>query len=117
LFSFTIKNVSLHHLNLSDIIFDCPATITLKAVGSIDNYLPLFRTESKITIFFYKGPRFNDNERKLLDNFRDDWELVEEKSLAVKDAGDRLLVGLRNKDVLRGTFVKNQQHIKLTSLL
>jgi 16S rRNA (guanine527-N7)-methyltransferase len=114
---FGIKNINFSHSNLSEVNFDKKCVITLKAVGTLENYLPLINATEEIDVFFYKGPNFKDLEGHFLQKTKKSWEIIEEKSLAVAGASDRLLIGLRNKDVLHGTLKSKSKLKDLTSLI
>ena len=112
-----INNIKFSHSNLGEINFDKDAVITLKAVGTLENYLPLFQASANLSVFFYKGPSFQKDESESINNFSNNWERIEEKTLAVEGVGDRILIGLKNKNVLRGTLKKNNRNIDITSIL
>ena len=109
-----ISNAKLIHGNLGQINFNIPTVITFKAVGSVYQFLNLINVSSEIFVYFYKGPSFYIDEKKDFPKILENWEQIEEKSLAVKGAGDRILLGFRNKNVLRGTFksTEKKQNIK-----
>src|SRR5690606_16023738 len=50
-----LENVKLVHSRLEDFLFDRPAAITFKAVGTAKDYLPIInRTTNDISVFLYK---------------------------------------------------------------
>jgi 16S rRNA (guanine527-N7)-methyltransferase len=108
-----LKNVKLMHQRLEEIIFDRDVIITFKAVGKVSDLLPLLKTNKTLYVFFYKGPNFYELEdiEKLLDS----WELIEEVAYDVEGTDGRLLLGFKNKNVLRGT--KTAKNIKFSELL
>jgi len=112
-----VPNIKFNHSNLSEIYFNKDAVVTLKAVGTLDNYLPLFDTSASLSVFFYKGPSFSQDEHHSIKDFSSNWKSIEEKTLAVEGVGDRILIGLENKNVLRGTFKKNKKTIDIMSIL
>ena len=112
-----ISNIKFIHSNLAGINFSKDAVITLKAVGSLENYLPLFKTSGRLSVFFYKGPSFVNDESKSLERFSGEWKSIEEKTLAVEGVGDRILIGLENRNVLRGTLKNNSENIDIASIL
>lgn len=113
--SLGLKNASLRHQRVEFIDFDRDAVITFKAVGKVADFLPLLRTQKTLYVFFYKGPNFYELEDidELLEK---DWELIEEKSYEVPGTEGRILLGFKNRNVLRGTQV-SEKIIKFSSLL
>ncbi|AUO00136.1 hypothetical protein DOM21_00040 [Bacteriovorax stolpii] len=110
-----LKNAKLKHQRLETVDFDVDAMITFKAVGKVADYLPMIRTNKTVYVFFYKGPNFYELEdvEELLEK---DWEMIEEKSYDVPGTEGRILLGFKNRKVLRGTMTK-EKIIKLSSLL
>ncbi len=108
-----IKNAKLSHARFEEIIFDQPVVVTFKAVGKVEELLSMFTTTSELKVFFFKGPNFYELES--LDGILNDWELIEEVQYEVPGTEGRMLLGFKNKNVLRGT--KNPQKIKFSSLL
>jgi 16S rRNA (guanine527-N7)-methyltransferase len=108
-----LKNVKLMHYKVEEIEFDKDVVVTFKAVGKVSDFLPLFKTTKTLHVFFYKGPNFYDLED--IESVLDNWEVVEEISYDVPGTEGRLLLGFKNKKVLRGT--KTEKNIKFSSLL
>lgn len=110
-----LKNATLKHQRLETVDFDVDTMITFKAVGKVADYLPLIRTSKTVYVFFYKGPNFYELEdiEELLEK---DWELIEEKSYDVPGTEGRILLGFKNRKVLRGTMT-TEKIIKFSSLL
>ncbi|MFA6237205.1 MAG: RsmG family class I SAM-dependent methyltransferase [Bacteriovorax sp.] len=110
-----LKNAKLIHQRVELVDFDKDAVITFKAVGKVSDYLPLLRTNKTLYVFFYKGPNFYELEdiEELLEK---DWELIEEKSYDVPGTEGRLLLGFKNRKVLRGT-IQTEKIIKFSELL
>ncbi|MBY0415314.1 MAG: class I SAM-dependent methyltransferase [Bdellovibrionales bacterium] len=110
-----LKNAKLKHQRLQTVDFDVDAMITFKGVGKVSEYLPMLRTNKTLYVFFYKGPNFYE-----LEDFEDmieaNWELIEEKSFDVPGTEGRMLLGFKNRKVLRGTMV-TEKIIKFSSLL
>lgn len=75
----------------------------------------MIRTDKTVYVFFYKGPNFYELEdiEELLEK---NWELIEEKSYDVPGTEGRVLLGFKNRKVLRGTLV-TEKIIKFSSLL
>jgi 16S rRNA (guanine527-N7)-methyltransferase len=110
-----IKNAKLKHQRLETVDFDQDAVVTFKAVGKVSDFLPLFRTNKTLYIFFYKGPNFYELE-DVEEMLETDWELIEEKSYDVPGTEGRMLLGFKNRKVLRGTIQKDKI-VKFSSLL
>lgn len=108
-----LKNVKLMHQRFEEIIFDRDVVVTFKAVGKVSELLPLFKTSKNLYVFFYKGPNFYELED--IEEVLDNWELIEETSYDVAGTEGRLLLGFKNKNVLRGT--KTAKNIKFSELL
>ena len=106
-------NVNLMHHRYEEIIFDKEVVITFKAVGKVAELLPLIKTSKTAYVFFYKGPNFYELED--IEDVLDNWELIEEMSYDVDGTEGRLLLGFKNKNVLRGT--KTAKNIKFSELL
>jgi 16S rRNA (guanine527-N7)-methyltransferase len=111
-----LTNVKLKHMRLEEIDFDVDAVITLKAVGKVTDFLPLFRSSKTLHVFFYKGPNFYDLEE--IEPILKEWDVVEEISYDVPGTEGRVFLGFKNKKVLRGTMMPNAPKIiKFSSLL
>ncbi len=109
-----LKNVFLKHVRVEHVDFDQDVVITFKAVGEVSELLPLLRTNKNLYVFFYKGPNFYEKE-DIQDMLETNWELIEEKSYAVPGTEGRVLLGFKNKKVLRGTIV-TEKIIKFSQL-
>ena len=110
-----LKNVSLKHQRLETVDFDVDAMITFKGVGKVSDYLPLLRTSKTLYVFFYKGPNFYELE-DIEDMIESNWELIEEKSYDVEGTEGRLLLGFKNRKVLRGT-IQTEKIVKFSEFL
>lgn len=110
-----LTNATLKHQRLDFVDFDVDTVITFKAVGKVIDFLPMIRTDKTVYVFFYKGPNFYELEdiEELLEK---NWELIEEKSYDVPGTEGRVLLGFKNRKVLRGTLV-TEKIIKFSSLL
>lgn len=108
-----LKNVKLMHQRFEEVLFDRDVVVTFKAVGKVADLLPLFKTSKTLYVFFYKGPNFYELED--IEALMDDWEVIEEISYDVEGTEGRLLLGFKNKKVLRGT--KTAKNIKFSELL
>lgn len=110
-----LKNATLRHQRFEHILFDRDTVVTFKAVGKVSDLLPMFKTNNELYVFFYKGPNFYELE-DFEDLLEDDWEVIEEISYDVPGTEGRLLLGFKNKKVLRGTKT-TEKIIKFSSLL
>jgi 16S rRNA (guanine527-N7)-methyltransferase len=99
-----INNVRLVHSRLEDFLFDRPATVTFKAVGTVLDYLPIIqRTHSDMSVFFYKGPSFMELEGASLKKLEKDWKFLENQEITVPGTQQRFLVSFSALNVPRGT--------------
>ena len=108
-----LKNVKLIHQRFEEVIFDKDVVVTVKAVGKVADLLPLFKSNKNLYVFFYKGPNFYELED--IEEVLETWELIEELSYDVDGTEGRVLLGFKNKNVLRGT--KTAKNIKFSELL
>jgi 16S rRNA (guanine527-N7)-methyltransferase len=108
-----LQNVKLMHQRFEEVIFDKDVVVTFKAVGKVSDLLPLFKSNKNIYVFFYKGPNFYELED--IEEVLENWELIEEISYDVEGTEGRVLLGFKNKIVLRGT--KTAKNIKFSELL
>lgn len=110
-----LTNVKLVHSRLEDFLFDRPATITFKAVGTAKDYLPaIHRTTNDISVFLYKGPNFMELEGKDLPKLDKEWKLMENQEISVPGTQQRFLVSFQAQNVPRGT---SKSLVKLSELL
>ena len=109
-----LTNVKLVHSRLEDFLFDVPATITFKAVGTIGEYLPLINAQQKMHAFFYKGPSFMELEGDQVKKLQKNWKLVENEEIKVPGTQQRFLVSFYSNNVPRGTA---KSLVKLTDFL
>lgn len=98
-----IKNVKLVHSRLEDFLFDRPCTITFKAVGTVQDYLPIIHHTHSTSVFFYKGPNFLELEGPHLKKIEKDWKLMENQEIDVPGTQQRFLVSFISLNVPRGT--------------
>lgn len=110
-----LTNVFLKHQRLEMVDFDIDTVITFKGVGKVSDYLPLLRTSKTLYVFFYKGPNFYELE-DIEELIEKDWELIEEKAYDVPGTEGRVLLGFKNRKVLRGT-IQTEKIIKFSELL
>ncbi len=116
-----LTNVKTYHQRFENVYFDRDCTITFKAVSTIKNLIPLIITDKKINIIFYKGPNFYELED--LDWLGKEWEIVEETHVDIPGTEGRIMIALKNKNVLRGTEIasfrknKNKNLVTLSSFL
>lgn len=110
-----LTNVKLVHSRLEDFLFDRPATITFKAVGTAIDYLPAIQhTTSDISVFLYKGPNFLELEGASLKKIERDWKLLENQEIQVPGTQQRFLVSFEAQNVPRGT---SKTLVKLSDFL
>lgn len=99
-----LTNVKLVHSRLEDFLFDRPATVTFKAVGTVKDYLSIIqRTTNDIGVFFYKGPNFLELEENSLPKLANQWKLIENQKIEVPGTEQRYLVSFNGQNVPRGT--------------
>lgn len=98
-----LTNVTLVHSRLEDFLFDRPAAITFKAVGTVVDFLPKINsTHKNLSVFFYKGPNFLELEGKGLERLKD-WKMLENQPISVPETDERYLVSFSLQNVPRGT--------------
>jgi 16S rRNA (guanine527-N7)-methyltransferase len=99
-----LLNVKLIHSRLEDFLFDVPATITFKAVGTAKDYLPsIHHTTPEVSVFFYKGPSFLELEGGDLSRIEKSWKLLENQEISVPGTQRRFLISFESVNVPRGT--------------
>jgi 16S rRNA (guanine527-N7)-methyltransferase len=99
-----LTNVKLVHSRLEDFLFDRPATVTFKAVGTVKDYLSIIqRTSNDMSVFFYKGPNFLELEESSLVSLQNRWKLMENQKIEVPGTEQRYLVSFFAQNVPRGT--------------
>jgi 16S rRNA (guanine527-N7)-methyltransferase len=110
-----LNNVKLVHSRLEDFLFDRPATVTFKAVGTVQDYLPLIqRTHGNMAVFFYKGPSFMELEGASLPKLQKNWKFLENQLIDVPGTQQRFLVSFAAQNVPRGTA---KTLVKLSDIL
>lgn len=113
-----VKNVDFVHARIEDIIIDQDCVVTFKAVSTVEECLKLLSIapETKVSVYFYKGPNFFDKES--LDKVHLNWDIIEEKKVDLIGSEGRLLIGFKLKNVPRGTLKKNSRsEHKLSKIL
>lgn len=111
-----LNNTKFVHSRLENFFFDKECIVTLKAVGKVHDFLSKISTDKTITVFFYKGPNFYELESDQIKKAKKDWEIVEEMEIDVPGTERRILIGFKNKNVLRRTN-DIKQLVKLSSIL
>lgn len=107
-----LSNVTTFHKRSEDIYIDIPCLVTFKAVGKIDLCLSQLHCCDGVSVLFYKGPDFENEERELkLDK---SWS-VEEKKFFELPHGEKRTIVILKKNVPRGTM--NTGQIKTKSKL
>jgi len=98
-----LRNVKLVHSRLEDFLFDRACTITFKAVGTVQDYLPIIHHTHNVSVFFYKGPNFLELEGPHLNKIEKNWRLMENQEINVPGTQQRFLVSFISLNVPRGT--------------
>jgi 16S rRNA (guanine527-N7)-methyltransferase len=98
-----LKNVKLYHHRIEDVMLDRQCLVTLKAVGTLENFLPLINTTEKIMVSFYKGPGFIQQESQSLNKLEKAWVIESPVEVEVPGTEKRIMVSCKNKNVPRGT--------------
>lgn len=110
-----LQNVTLVHSRLEDVLFDIPSSVTLKAVGTVNDYLPKINIETQdIKVFFYKGPSFIELEGGELEKTEKTWSFLENQEIKVPGTQQRFLVSFGAKNVPHRTA---KSLVKLSELL
>ncbi|AYF46023.1 MULTISPECIES: 16S rRNA (guanine(527)-N(7))-methyltransferase RsmG [Halobacteriovorax] len=110
-----LDNVKTYHQRFEHVYFDRDCTITFKAVSTIENLLPKIITDKKVNVIFYKGPNFYELED--LDWLGGKWDIIEETLVDIPGTEGRMMIALRNKNVLRGTEINNFRKNKNKNLV
>ena len=98
-----ISNVKLVHSRLEDFEFDKKCVITFKAVGTIQDYLPIIHHTQGAKVFMYKGPNFLELEGAMIQKLSKSWVLKENLEIKVPGTQQRNLVAFFSQNVPRGT--------------
>ncbi|MCY4643640.1 MAG: class I SAM-dependent methyltransferase [Bacteriovoracales bacterium] len=101
-----IKNVSVFHHRIENILIDLPCLITFKALGSIEDCLGLLHPTKRCRAYFYKGPRLEEKEGAMGETVGG-WQRVEDVSYDVGGRARRLL-GFEREGVPCGTPLKTR---------
>ena len=113
---FNLKNVSLFHKRIEDILIDLEVVITFKAVGSVNKLLACINSTKAVYVCFYKGPNFSEKEGD--ESLIKGWKFVEEKEFEIPGTDGRVLLIYKNTSVPCGTSSKNKINlVKLSDLL
>lgn len=116
--SLGLKNVSLQHSRIENVIINRPVTITLKAVGKVFDFLSKINSNSKCQVFFYKGPNYYDFEAAQIKEAKKEWNIIEEKEIELQGVEKRYIIGFENKNVPCGTMnIRGNDLVKLSDLL
>jgi 16S rRNA (guanine527-N7)-methyltransferase len=101
--SFELTNVNLFHQRIENVLIDVKNVVLIvKAVGTCSKVLELIRTMKPVEVFFYKAKNFYEIEGEEIKKLKR-WQIIEECEINVPNTDKRLLIGFRNKNVLRGT--------------
>ena len=112
-----IHNVKLLHRRIENVIFDREVVCTLKAVGKVNDFLSKINSTKPISVFFYKGPGFYEQEADQLIEAKKKWEIIENKILDVPGTEKRLIIGYKSKKVPCGTTNITNELVKLSSII
>jgi 16S rRNA (guanine527-N7)-methyltransferase len=96
-----LKNVKTYHSRIEEIYLDEPVTISLKAVGKIQDFLEKINPGKEAWVFFYKGPNLQELE-KIPDNVRSFHKILIQK-YSLPSGQIRHLVVYKSKNVPRRT--------------
>jgi 16S rRNA (guanine527-N7)-methyltransferase len=98
--SLKLKNVSVIKERIENISIDMPNVVLIsKAVAAIDKFVGLLNYSEKITVFFYKGPK-KDEELELFKKKYDqflDWKIVQDSQYRLPSGETRFMLGLELK--------------------
>ena len=112
-----LNNVKCHHIRLETLIIDQPCTITLKAVGKVNDFLGMINAKNKVQVFFYNGPNFQDLEKDQIEIAKKSWNVIEDREINVQGTDKRYIIGFENKHVPCGTITPNKTTTLLSELL
>ena len=113
---FKLKNISLFHKRIEEVLIDFEAIITFKAVGNINKLLSCIHSTKTVYVCFYKGPNFLEKEGG--EPPLKGWRLVDENEFEIPGTEGRVLLVYKNIGVPRGTSSKNKINlVKLSDLL
>ena len=112
-----LTNVSCHHVRLETLIIDLPCSITLKAVGKVNDFLSMINTKNKVQVFFYKGPNFQELEKNQIEKAKNTWNIIENREINVQGTDKRYIIGFENKHVPHGTITPNKTTTLLSELV
>lgn len=106
-----IGNARLYHQRVEEVDFNRPSIVTFKAVGKISEMLELIHPSAPTTVYFYKGPNWQELED--LGPIEPLWELVEQIEVEIPNTEGRVLLGFEWKKVPCGT----KKLVKLSNFL
>ena len=110
-----INNVQLLHRRFQEIFFDRSVVIISKAVCKVTEFLEPLQFSSRIRVYFYKGPNFDQLEGEF--GIPAGWEVCERMSYELEDGSKRLFLGFCPKIVPRGTILRDNSLVKLSELI
>ena len=110
-----LTNVSTYHHRLEDILIDKQATIFLKAVGKVNDFLSKINATCPIRVYFYKGPGFDEQESKQLTDALKTWNIIADIQYDLFE-NSRRIIGFEPKNVPRGTK-STKNLVKVSSIL
>ncbi len=114
-----LRNVSLTHNRIENLLIDKSVVITFKAVGKVFDFLSRINVAAEeVYVFFYKGPNFYDLEAEQIEKSKENWEIIEEREILIENVEKRYLIGFKYKKVPCRTTTKSLNNlVKLTDLI
>lgn len=107
-----LGNVKTYHHRIETVVFDREATISLKAVGKIKEFINKINNTSPVTVFFYKGPNVKELEKipEKIGSFRK----IIESPYELAGTEGRYFIAYHSEGVPRGT---KKELVKVTELI
>ncbi len=111
-----LTNVKTFHYRSEELLIDIPCFITFKAVGTIQLCLDQLNCTEDVTVLFYKGPDYENEEKSMkLDK---SWRMLKKEYFELPHGEKRTIVILE-KNVPRGTSAsfKKKKLKKLSEII
>lgn len=102
-----LENVKTFHQRSEDLIIDLPCLITFKAVGTVQLCIDRLNCYEDVTVLFYKGPDYKNEEKDLM--LDETWSVLKKEFFELPHGEKRTIVILQKK-VPRGTLLKNKSN-------
>ncbi len=112
-----LSNVQTVHGRMEDFLIDQPALVLVKGVGNIAKVLGYLQFSQEITVIFYKGPQFYQKEAKEWKTISEKWSSIGEVKYHLPRGEERLLIGVKPKNVPRGTSSKQKNLISIKKVV